>query len=74
MSKEPPLLGRNELDLATMVILRVRRLLDACGAIGGSVRPALDRMADLIVSEIASGCVDEDELVKRVVRRYLAGE
>ncbi len=33
--------------------------------------PSLDRLAEIIVGQMAEGCCDEDDLVKAAVDKYL---
>lgn len=68
----PSYLDPNELETAGRVIFRARTLLDACGLMPEPVRVRLDRLAEMIICEMARGTRDEDDLVKTVVAQFLA--
>ena len=71
MARPSSFLGPSELDVASKVIVRAQFLLNACGAMSDPPMPSLDRLAEIIVGQMADGCCDEDDLVKAAVDKYL---
>ena len=70
MDKDLPSYIASDLTAACRVLLRAKMLIEVCGEMKEPI-PTLNRLAEIIVNEMAAGEVDEDRLVKLSVKTYL---
>ena len=65
-----PCIGPDHLNLAQSVMVRAEDILRASGYFR-DITSSMARVATLTLDQMISGTVDEDELVKAVVSRFL---